>query len=64
MVFRMELTYSGIENILDKKYIASSCTGYTLPPGIHEISDVNSMINSLLPDEVKVNVTCDDIRLG
>ena len=63
MVFRMELTYSEIEKILDVKYIATSIIGYTLPVGIYEISDNNSMIKSLLPNNVKVNITIDDIRL-
>ena len=63
MVFRMELTYSEIEKILDVKYIATSTIGYTLPVGIYEIIDNNSTIKSLLPNDVKVNITIDDIRL-
>ena len=63
MVFRTELAYSKIEKILDIKYIATSVTAYTLPPGIYEITDINSMLKSLLPDDVKVNITIDDIRL-
>ena len=63
MVFRMGLTYSEIENILDMKYIPTLVSGYTLPLGIYEISDINSMLKSLLPNEVKVNITADDIRL-
>ena len=59
----MELTYSEIESILDMNFINKSTTGYTLPPGIYEISDINSILKSSLPDEVKVNVTIDDIRL-
>ena len=30
--------------------IDASTTGYTLPPGVYEVSDFNSMIKSLLPD--------------
>ena len=63
MVFRMGLTYSEIENILDMKYIPTLVSEYTLPLGIYEISDINSMLKSLLPDEVKVNIIIDDIRL-
>ena len=63
MVFTMELTYSEIENILDMRYFPTSSTGYILPPGIHEISDINLMLKSLLPDEVKVEITNDHIRL-
>ena len=63
MIFKMELTNSEIESILALKYIATSPTGYTLPHGIYEISDFNSMLKSLLPFDVKVDITVDDIRL-
>ena len=63
MVFRTELIYSEIEKLLDLKLIATSSIGYTLPPGRYEISDINLMLKSLLPDDVKVNFTIDDIRL-
>ena len=33
MAFRMELTYSETEKILDTKYIPTT-TGYVLPPGV------------------------------
>ena len=36
---------------------------YTLPPGVYEISEINLMLKSLLPKEVKVNIKIDDIRL-
>ena len=45
------------------KYIDASTTRYTLEPGIYEISDMNLMLKSLLPEEVKVIITIDDIRL-
>ena len=63
MVFRMELTYSEVEKILDVKCIATSCTEYTPPPGIYEMSDNNLMLKSLFHNEVKVNTTSDDIRM-
>ena len=63
MVFRMELTYDEVVDVLDVKYIAGSTTGYTLQPGLYEHSDLNLMWKSLLPNEVKVNTTIDDIRL-
>ena len=44
MVFRMELTYDEIVDRLDIKYIAGSTKGYTLPPGIYEISDLNLVL--------------------
>ena len=63
MVYRMELTYDEVLDIPDIKCIAGSAIGYTLPPGVYEISDLNLILKSLLLDEVRVNITIDDIRL-
>ena len=63
MVYRLQFTYDEIVDILDVKNIAGSTKGYTLPPGIYEINDINLMLKSLLPEEVKVAITIDDIRL-
>ena len=63
MVFRKELTYSEFEKKLDGKYIATSCTGYILPHGIYEIDDIYLLLKSLLPHDLKVDITIDDIRL-
>ena len=49
LVYIMELTYDDIVNFKDKKYIAGSTSGYTLPPSVYEISDHNSMIISFFP---------------
>ena len=64
MVFRRDSTYSEIEIIFDVIYIPTTSTGYTIPLGLYEIFDINLMLKSLLPDEVKINITIDDIRLG
>ena len=32
-------------------------------PGINEVVDLNNTLNHILPDNVKVNITIDDIRL-
>ena len=63
MVYRLEITYEEIIDILDVKYNARSTSGYTLPPGRFEISDINLMLKSLLPKTVKVKITIYDIRL-
>ena len=60
----MELTYDEIMVLLDIKKIPSERTGYTLPPGIYEISDINRTVEYLLPDIVRVNTTIHDVRLG
>ena len=63
MVYRLQLTYDKIIDILDVKYIAGLTKGYTLPPGIYEVTDINTTLKSLLPKEVKVNITIDDVRI-
>ena len=45
------------------KYIATSTLRYNLPPGIFETSDINLMLKSFFPNEVKVDFTIDDIWL-
>ena len=63
MVYRLQLTYDEIVDILDFKYIPTSTKGCTLVPGIYEVTDINFMLKSLLPEEVKVNLTIDEVRL-
>ena len=62
-VYRMQLTYDEFMDILDLKYIPTKRTGYSLSPGIYEVFDLNNTLKQILPDNVKVSVTIDDIRL-
>ena len=63
LVYRMRLSYDEIMDILDLKYIPTKRTGYSLNPGIYEIVDLNNTLKYILPDNVKISVTIDDIRL-
>ena len=63
LVYRMRLSYDEIMDILDLNYIPTKRTGYSLDPGIYEIIDINDTLKHILPDNVKVNITIDDIRL-
>ena len=63
LVYRMRLSYDEIMEILDLKYVATKRTGYTLNPGIYEIVDLNNTLKYILPDNVKLTVSIDDIRL-
>ena len=63
LVYRMQLTYDEIIDILDLKYIPTKRTGYSLNPGIYEVIDLNNKVKHILPDNVKVTITIDDIRL-
>ena len=55
--------YSEITERLDTKFNATSSTGCSFTPGRFEISDLNLMLKSILPDDVKVIIIIDDIRL-
>ena len=37
--------------------------GYSLNPGIYQVVDLNNTLKHLLPDDVEVSVTIDDVRL-
>ena len=63
LVYRMQLTYDEIMDILDLKYIPTKITGYSLNPGIFEVVDLNNTLGHMLPDSVRVSVTVDDVRL-
>ena len=63
LVYRMRLSYDEIMNILDLKYIPTKRTGYSLDPGIYEVDDLNNTLKYISPDNVKISVTIDDIRL-
>ena len=63
LVYRMQLTYDEIMDILDLKYIYTKRTGYSLNPSIYEVVDLNNSLKHFFPDNVKVSVTIDDVRL-
>ena len=63
LVYRMQLTYDEIIDVLDLKYISTKRIGYSLNPGIYEVVDLNKTLKHILTNNVKVNVTIDDIRL-
>ena len=59
----MQITYDEIIDILDLKYTPTKGSGYSLNPGINEVVDLNNTLKHILPDNVKINITIDDIRL-
>ena len=63
LVYRMRLSYDEIIDIFDLKYIPTKRTGYSLDPGIYEVVDLNNTLNYILPNNVKVDITIDDVRL-
>ena len=63
MVYRFQLTYDEIMDILHLKYIPTKRAGYSLNPGIYEVVDLNNTLKYILPNNVKVNITIDDSKL-
>ena len=63
LVYRMRLSYDEIMDIFDLNYVSTKRTGYSLNPGIYEVIDLNNTLYHILPDNVKVNIKIDDIRL-
>ena len=61
LVYRRQLTYDEIMDILDLKYIPTKRTRYSLTLGIYEVLDFNNTLKYILPDTVEVNITIDDI---
>ena len=63
LVYRMRLSYDEIMDILEVKNIPTKRTGNSLDPGIYEVINLNTTLKCILPDNVKVSVTIDDIKL-
>ena len=63
LVYRMQLTYNEIIDILVLEYIPTKRKGYSLNPSIYEVVGSNKTLEHILPDIVKVSVTNDDVRL-
>ena len=61
--YRFQLTFDEIIDILDLKCIPTKRTGFSLNPGVYGVVDLNNTLKYILPDNVKVNVTIDDVRL-
>ena len=61
LVYRMQLTYDKIIDILDLKYIPTKRKGYSLNPSIYEGVELNKTLKYILPNNVKVSVRLDDV---
>ena len=60
LVYRMQLTYDEIINILDLKYIPTERTGYSIEPNIYNVVDLNKTLKNILPNNIKINVSIDE----
>ena len=59
-VYRMQLTYDEIMDILDLKHIATKKIGYTLKPNIYQRNDKNKTLKNISPDNVVISVSIDE----
>ena len=60
LVYRVQLTYDEIINILDLKYIPTKRMGYSIEPNIYNVVDINKTLKTILPNNVKINVSTDE----
>ena len=60
MLYKFELTYDEIIDILDLKCIPTKRIRYSLKPNIYQISDINKTQENISPDNVKISVTIDE----
>ena len=63
MVYRFKLTYNETIDLLNLKDLPTKRTSYSLNPEIYEVLELNNTLKYILPDNVKVSVTTDDIRI-
>ena len=63
LVYRLQLAEDEIVVNLNFKKVSGSTRGYTLSAGVYEVNDNNFMSKSLLPKELKVNITNEDVKL-
>ena len=57
------MTFVEVRDILDLKYIPARRTGYSLNSGFYELVDLKKTLKNILPDNVKISVIIDDVRL-
>ena len=60
LVYRMQLTYDEIINILDLIYILTKRMGYSIEPNIYNVVDLNKTLKNILPNNIKINVSIDE----
>ena len=60
LVYRMQLTYDEIIDILDLKCIPTKRMGYSIEPNIYNVVDLNKTLKNILPNNVKIDITIDE----
>ena len=60
LVYRFQLFYDEIIDVLDLKYIPTKRLGYSIEPNIYNVVDLNITLKNILPNNVKINITIDE----
>ena len=63
MVYRLQLTYDEIIDILDLKYVPSKRTSCSLNRDMYEKIEMDTILGHILPNNVKVSIATYDIRI-
>ena len=56
----MQLTYDGIIDILDLKFIPTKRMGFSIEPNIYNVVDLNKTLKNILRNNIKINVSIDE----
>ena len=60
LVYRFQLTYDEIIDVLDLKYIPTKRMGYSIEPNIYNVVDLNKTLKNILPNNVKIDINIDE----
>ena len=60
LVYRMQLTYDEIIDVLDLQYISTKRMGYSIEPNIYNVVDLNKTLKNILPNNVKIDINIDE----
>ena len=60
LVYRMQLTYDEIIDILELKYIPTKRMGYSIEPNIYNVVDLNKTLKNILPFNIYIYITIDE----
>ena len=60
LVYRFQLTYDEIIDVLHLKYIPTKRTGYSIEPNIYNVDELNKNLKNILTNNIKMNVSIDE----
>ena len=60
MVYRAQLTYDEIIDVLEIRYFPTKRLRFSLKPEIYQLSHINKTLKYILPDNMNKSVTIDE----